>query len=442
MLIEFSVKNYLSFKDRVVLSMVASKDKIHPRNVIADAGGTGIDLLKVAAVYGANASGKSNLIKALEFMCKFIVNSHVGTDTTRINVVPFKLDASCANKPSEFEMIFISEGVRYRYGFVVDTEKVHEEWLYHAPKGKEALLFERYSGEPIKFGTSLKGEKKAIEGLTRKNALFLSTAAQFDNKTANALFSYFHFMSGNMKSYILSNEFQYDDFIKLNVMFINELPGSDFKKKIASKLQLADTGIKSINLKYPADIIDKLGPALKDDEKAEVVEKERFLKNLDDSVKVKFAHYSMNEDGVPGEAMLDLSEESDGTRKYILLWLFLLIRGAWSSSVIAIDEMDMGLHPLLAEEFIRDMFMRETESGLCGQMIFTTHNTNLLDPEIFRRDQIWFAEKDHATGATSLFSLSDIKDVRTGEDFSKKYLDGKYGAIPILRKFDSECVNE
>lgn len=436
MLIEFSVKNYLSFKDRATLSMVASPDNSLPENLIKNAQGTKIDLLKSAVIYGANASGKSNFIKAFSFMENFVRTSTDGQDDTPINVRPFKLIASCLELPSEFEVVFIRKGIRYIYGFSADRKDIHEEWFYNYPKGQRSLLFERKqssSGAIVETGKQFKGEKKKIEKLTRHNSLFVTVAAQFNNEIAKIVLEWFR------------KQIKFSDEPIKDLMFT--LAGPEFipetKEAISGFLRRADLGIN--DYKYKPEFLtnedfdkvlsqithnmkkNNIGKieAIKDGEKVTVIHPDSIM----------CTHKGKDSKGKSIDVDFSFEDESDGTKTLFGLsgpWIYVLMNGL----VLIRDELETRLHPSLSRWLI-NIFNLNKANPHGAQLIFTTHNTDLLDNKLFRRDQIWFTEKKHATGATDLFSLWDVKKKpRKHENFRKNYLEGSYGAIPILEKFE------
>lgn len=404
MLIEFSVENYLSFKDRVTLSMVASGDTTLPENVIKNAQGTKFNLLKTAAIYGANASGKSNIVKALSFFRNFVLTSSTqGQIGTPIDVIPFKLDQNYISKPSEFEVIFLVDGVSYQYGFSVDSGQVYEEWLYSFPKSQRRMLFEREQKKgdekaSIKFGSHWKGEKEILMKMTRPNALFLSVATQFNNENVKNVFEwiYYKFYYYSDFDFAISPIYYTTDIVEQ----LNEL-----KNEILQFLIKADLGITDFEIRK------KTGEEI----------------NYGGLYEVITFHQGINQAGQEIKVDLSLDDESEGTKK--LFGLAGPIKYSLKYRHVFIsDELDTHLHPLLTKWLIK-LFQNENPND--AQLIFTTHDSNLLDREMFRRDQIWFTEKDKA-GATSLYSLWEMKDVRKEENYEKGYLMGRYGAIPFL----------
>jgi len=428
MLIEFSVGNYLSFKDKVTLSMVASSDKSMPENVIESAQGTKLNLLKTTALYGPNASGKSNFLKALNFMRWFIIrSSREGQIGDEIEVTPFKLDLSYLNKPSEFEITFLKDGVRYSYGFKVDRKRVYEEWLYSYPLKKPRVLFDRKFDEknPFYFGPNWEGESETLSTKTRDNALFLSVAAQWNNKLAQTILRWFFDQLNNLYPLPTISSEQFFTITRAH-------KDPELKQKINKFLKVSDLGIKYFETKEI--------PFFETKEWLETPEevKNRILKGIPEgekpgSIDFDFIHKGLDTKREEVEVIFKVTEESDGTQKIFSLagpWIFVLEKGL---TLIA-DELDVRLHPQLTTWLI-SMFHDKNINKKGAQLIFATHDSGLLDQKLFRRDQIWFTEKN-PEGATDLYSLWEIKNIRKDENFRKGYISGRYGAIPFLGDFE------
>ncbi len=425
MLVDFSVKNYLSFKESVTFSMIASPDKtLWDTNVIENAQGTGLNLLKSAIIYGHNASGKSNLIKAMNFMSGFIQSSTNHLPDRPIETKPFKMDASCLDKPSEFDIRFIVDGTIYNYGFSVDKHRVHQEWLYGFPKTQKRILFERNNNkkDAFYFGPHFKGEKNTIAKLTRDDSLFLTVAAQYNHELSKTIsrkvinLRYFPSLVGDSEEQI---KWQ----ISSALILCHLMP--EFVPKLKRLLSLADTGISDFS--YNVVEFDIIRSKENSDSNSKV--------KMPDPETVKTYHKTTSDKGELSSIEFDINEESDGTVKWFsaaVITVFQLSRG----DSLILDEFDLRLHPMLSRELV-SMFHNEKVNPKNAQFVGTTHNTDLLDKDLLRRDQIWFTEKKHDTGATDLYSLWDFKKKpRKEEDYRKNYLSGRYGAIPILEKFE------
>ncbi|MDY6804632.1 MAG: ATP-binding protein [Cyanobacteriota bacterium] len=420
MLIQFTVGNYLSFKEPVTLSMTATDErakfeKLNEDNVfkIDDE----LSLLKSAAVYGANASGKSNLVKAMAFMRWFVLNSSRQTQVNDlINVEEFRLSTETEGKPSFFEIIFILEGRVYRYGFEVDKRRVVSEWLFHVPKVKESNLFKR-NGNEIKMKKVFK-EGNLIADKTRNNALFLSVNAQFNGEISTKIFLWFE-SKFNVVSGI------YTDIYKdLTIEYF-----SDKKNDILELINKFDLGIDDIKIDIDTWKVsaDNLPNSMPEDVIKFILDSEIQTDNI------QTFHKKYDSEGEEVSlAILDFDEnESEGTKKLFALAVPILDT-LKNGEVLAIDELDARFHPLMTRTII-DLFNSKDTNPYNAQLIFMTHDTNLLSNTIFRRDQIWFVEKNKE-GVSDLYSLVEFK-VDNNADFENDYIKGKYGAIPFIGNF-------
>ena len=408
MLIEFSVGNYRSFKDKVTFSMVAanlvSKDKsLDENNVFV------IDkelrLLKSAAIYGANASGKSNLAKALHFMKSFMVNSFKETQSTdKINVEPFRLSTETERKPSYFELVFLMSGKKYRYGFEVTQERVISEWLFYVPKVRETKLFER---DIDTIEVSKKYNADGIQKRTRQNALFLSVSAQFNVDLAERLLEW-----TTEKLNIISGLHEDNHHYTVECLVNNE--NRDDIIQLIKKLDLGIAEIQVVQKDFTEAIPDEI----------------RQLIAKQTSISIGTYHRKFDADGnYHSIEKFNLeTHESEGTQKVFAL-AGLLMNTLRKGKILIIDEFDARLHPLISLAIVRLFNSKETNPNN-AQLIFMTHDTNLLDNKIFRRDQIWFTEKNKYA-ATDLYSLAEYK-IRNDASFESDYIKGRYGAIPFI----------
>jgi len=433
MLIAFSVENFLSFKEMVTLSMEASVDSSLPQNIIDSAQGTDFRLLKSAALYGPNASGKSNLIKALYFMRKLVLTSaEKGHKGVQIDVTPFKLDRAWQNKPSAFEIEFLAEGTRYLYGFSVDKNRVHEEWLYTYPYKRPRLLFER-NDDGYKFGASWKGEAKRLAGLTRDAALFISVADQFNHAQAGLVVNWFtEKLHGVLPLPIGESE----EFFTIHK--IKEEP--EAKTKVLNMLKNADLDITGLDVefrtveeaiskgRFPPEFLENIPEDMKEEfGKAQIPEVTTQRTGVDENKNKTLVSFEMDD------------EESDGTQKYFIL-AGPLIHVLENGCCLLADELDVRLHPLLTRGIV-EMFHNEKNNPKGAQLLFATHDVNLLDQKnLLRRDQIWFTDKGQ-NGATRLYSAWDYK-VRKEESFRKGYLAGRYGAVPFVEELIDTSQDE
>lgn len=427
MLLQFSIKNFRTFKEKATLSLVASNyDKAtrEKDNVSVD-DKFDLRLLKSAVIYGANASGKSKLLEAFKFMKHFVLNSSKESKKNdKINVEPFLLNTETQNEPSEFEIIFTYNDVLYRYGFETTKEKVVSEWLYQKPKTKEIELFYRDGNNFEPHGRNFtKGKVILKEGLLRDNALLLSVAAQFNDPTSISLLNWFEELE------IISGLNEYD--FKNNT--IEKIKNDKERYKILEFLKAADLGIQDISYEeFSSSFNDEMKKKLKElKEQMKEIDPEAFsdistYHNVYDSNNkiVNKANFSVN------------SDESNGTKKFLYL-SGTIIDTLENGGILIADELDSKLHPNLVCKIV-SLFNSKPANKKNAQIIFNTHDTNLLSSGLFRRDQIWFTDKNKY-GVAQLYSLADFKseDVKKIELFEDNYIQGKYGAIPYLGFFDN-----
>lgn len=418
MLIEFSVTNYRSFRQTQTLSMTAntSPDLLAENTFSAAVKGLP-RLLRSAVVYGPNAAGKTNLIRAISEMKAFVLSSAKETQKGEfIPVIPFLLDAQKKSQPTELEALFIEDGVRYQYGFAATPERVVHEWLLAYPTARGQKWFERRydheSGEDTwYFGPKFTGHRKVWQDATRSNALFLSTAIQLNSEQLRPIFEWFQKRLAILgQNAVLSPEFT-----------ISQCECDDKKEEIVGLLNSADLSIEDIVLHKKEFSLVDLPDGLPESVKAEV-KKDLMGKKV---TIVSFAHPTVDRDEL---VAFDLEEESAGTQKlfaYAGPWLDVLENGR----ILLVDEFDNSFHSLMVQHLVK-LVQSPSINKYNAQVVFTTHNTSLLDRELLRRDQVWFVEKDEHN-ATRLYPLSDFSP-RKGEALEKGYLRGRYGALPYM----------
>jgi uncharacterized protein len=400
-MIEFSVGNYRSFKDVVTFSMVAAPiqhedETLDRNNVFAITQES--NLLKSAAIYGANASGKSNLIRAISFVQNFVINSAVGKRVKDpIDTEVYKLSKDTEAEPSYFEIIFAIGTTRYRYGFEVDRHSVKSEWLYQTLRTKESQLFSR-EGKKNKVSSKFSGGKELVNN-TRSNALFLSVVAQFNGKIATEILGWFYKLAIISD---LDDELDYEDLTD-EVMI-----EGDRAQDLINLVTSLDLGIENIRLiKTPID---------GQEHSFEYEIKTTHWKYDADNNKLSLEQFDINR------------EESSGTQKLYRLSGLLITVLRYGRTLI-VDELDSRLHPLITCTIL-SLFNSPKTNPNNAQLIFTTHDTNLLSSNLFRKDQIWFTEKNRY-GATDLYSLAEYK-IPAQTSFEQDYIAGKYGAVPFI----------
>ncbi len=423
MLIDFRVENHRSIRDEQVLSMEAGRigSDVDPRPRVVP--NCSSKLLPVVAIYGANASGKSNVLAALAYMKETVSLSHrLWAPDEGIPRDPFAWGQK-RDEPSMYEVEMIIDDVRFRYGFILDDQVFLEEWVYAWPNGKKQVWLER-EGEKFKFGESLKGENKVIEGLTRPNALYLSAAAQLRHTQLSPLFSWFGSIEVfNMASNLSTRRYpssqsrlqnalafmigESGEFRQVS-MFEDEQPDS-MLEQFKSLLRTADIGIVDVRVNRKDSV-----------QSGKLTRPGRF----------ELKHQSESDD-----AWLSLDEESRGTKTLFRLALPIL-RSIQRGTLLIVDELEASMHPILAEFIVRQ-FNDPGINARNAQLIFSTHDTNLLGSLVgepaLRRDQVLLTEKD-SRGATVLYPLTDFKP-RKDENIERGYIQGRYGAIPFLGSF-------
>ncbi|WP_413175600.1 AAA family ATPase [Anabaena azotica] len=433
MLVEFSVENYRSFQEKQTLSMVAAEDEtMLNSNTFPMPNTDNLRLVKSAVIYGSNASGKSNLLKAMQTLKNLVINSASRMQSgDKLPIEPFKLNSESPKQPTTFEVIFIHKGTRYEYGVSANQERIYEEWLIAYPNERQQNWFSRQSMPDNSelqidelyqwsFGKGLKGEKKIISKFVRYNSLFLSHAAQNNHPQLTEIFKFF----SDQINFLIHG---YTD-IGFPLSILNK--DSSLKQKFAKLITEADIGISNIEIqidpRLTSEELSKMNPFHLQfiNQKADLqYMAEETLDTLEEFDVITIHKMNDSEE----EIEFDITEESTGTQRLFEIagyWLYVLQKG----EILIIDELDTSLHPVLSKALVK-MFNDPEINKNNAQLIFTTHDTSLLDAEIFRPDQIWLTEKDKSM--TKLYSLLDFRP-REDESLQKGYLLGRYGAIPFI----------
>lgn len=418
MLVNFRVENFKSFKDLAEFSMEATKLKnLKSSNTFTV---ENMSLLTSAVIYGANASGKSSVLDAIKSMKAIIKNSVDIEKSKRYRALPFLLNKDTEDKPTIYEIEFVIEQTMYRYGFVIAIDSIIlKEWLFQKkliPRARYTPLFER-EGDNVSISPNFKEGNKLIEK-TRDNALFLSVVAQFNGEISDGIIKWMNKL--NILSNTRSEMFENYSFSKLD--------DSEFKDRIVSLIKSADIGIYDIskgNVSF--DEMMKKNSSL--EELPEFI-LEKIKENGMSTIKTEHIQYN-NDDTFYKMKTFDLSFESDGTQKLLALTAPIL-DALESGDILIIDELDNSLHTELVEAIIK-LFNSDKTNSNNAQLVFTTHDTNLLNQKLFRRDQIWFTQKN-VLGQSELYSLVEYGKGKTRDDLvlEKNYLDGKFGAIPHI----------
>ncbi len=417
MLIEFSVANFKSIKEEARLSLVASRNQEHwSTHVSQTRSSEGSPVLPrtlgAVVVYGPNAGGKTNLLMAIDAMQQIVTRSSMNIDEP-LPVEPFLFDPRTRHEPTTFDATLLIEGVRYQYGFSATRSAVHEEWLYAWPRGRPQLWFHRQPDESgdfsVKFGNKLGGDKLVWHRATRRNALLLSTAASLNSSQLQPIWKWFssklHTAGGAWDS-------------TFTLRYCDEVN----KGAIVDFLRAAGLALDDIQITEESFSEDMLSDDLPKNHKDLLVKELQGTRVR----KAQFAHAVENGDVVE----LDAEQESAGTQKMLALagpWLDTFENG----NTLVIDELEAHLHPSLVR-FLVQKFHDPNLNCNGAQLIFSTHNTSILDQSLLRRDQIWFCERDRHR-ATVLSPLSDFRPRKRYENLERAYLAGRYGAVPNIR---------
>jgi AAA15 family ATPase/GTPase len=420
MLIEFSVSNFMSFRERQTLSMVASNRLGKKENVIVpNVDGEKLpNLLKVAAIYGPNASGKSSLLEAIDFVKDMIRRDSRASDKT-LPVSHFRFDKSLELEPSNFEYHFIQDGTRYQYLVSANISRVTLEELTAFPNGKESLLFRREftsKGEVYVFGDTLEGGELVHETwrkLTNPRSLFLAQAAEYSSEDLTQLkipCSWFE------NSCLVINQNSFHTWSRASRKILALMP--DTAVTLSNFLADVDIPISSIAISASEENQSLLSSPFEEPEE---------LRKFDDDTTTTLTHRS-----ALGEANFDYKEESEGTKNLIGFWLpwyTLAMKGKEKGDnlTLIIDELDSSLHPQIVVNIIK----KHIANSKFSQLIFTTHDTHLMNSKILRRDQFWITERDK-NAATRLYSIYDF-DGREGEDLERRYFAGRYRGLPLTK---------
>ena len=421
MLLQFSVKNYLSYRDEKILSLVPSSDKELVSNIKTRGKYKALDVI---TIYGANASGKTALFKAMTVALNIIRNSTKMQINEAIPVIPFFLDEESRNKPTSFEFQFVAEDdKKYIYGFSAFPDRVTEEYLYCYNTNRPTKVFDRKNGQ-YTYSRSYVNELKKYEEMNTPNKLFLATATNWNSEITKYAYKW---LSEGIDT---NTDFQnFEQFSLAKYREEADQGKNEYLKFALEMLKNADINISDINFKYRdlsnnAELMGQFPQIVINNQKqkAQLIQYE-----------ISAVHSVINEKGKKKNYSLPMSEESMGTR---LIFMFApFIKDTFDKSkVFVIDEIDKSLHPLLVKSLFQ-LFSSERSNG--SQLIATTHDTSQMSLRRLRRDQIYLTEKNQENGVSDLYSLDDFeRPVRKNENIEKGYLLGRYGAIPIITAED------
>ncbi len=405
MILEFSIANFLSFKNKVTFSMLANATTGLDDNYIVF---NNRKVLKTSAIYGANASGKTNLFKILTFVISMLRSSNNADINAKLPIVPFEFDKGTVNKPSEFEIKFIINDIRYVYGFIADANKIYDEYLYYYPNGRETKIFDRTNTNEYSFSQK---DEKTLKDISAKNApnkFFIATATNWNYEKTRVPYK---FLSSDINTF---NNLSGLRDLALREYLKNDKNLKDFALDFLRK---ADFNIEDYKV-LETDVPDNVLAAIPDFIKAGI--------NIKEKPKVFTALFKHKGSDIE----LSYEKESMGTQ-IIFCFIPFIMDALNNRKVVIVDELDKSLHPYLVEMIVQ-MFNDSEINKNGAQLIFNTHDTNLLKLNILRRDQIWFAEKDNSNGISDLYPLSDFS-VRKTENVEKGYMLGRYGAVPFIK---------
>ncbi len=434
MLIEFKFSNFRSFKDEANLSMKAVGLSDFKECLLSHGTTT---VLPTVAIYGKNGAGKTNVIRAFWLAVQFIKNAQrTQHEEATIPRTPFLLDDDMRNEPTTFEFTYIQSGVKYIYGFSANNQEIIAEYLYHTPKGQKAMIFMR-ENQNFKFPeNNEKKMKSLISEAVGKNQLFFSIACVMNYQPCIMAMKWF-------REKVLFSR----DFVDIPKQLIEYSNNKNMLNSIISYAKQADVGICDMSFEISDEKITSASDIpddFPDDVKAMMLS---YMESLSDTssdselmikahqIRTKSFHTGISSAGEKKSYTLDLSDESDGTRKLMSLApaIELILN---EGGVFLIDEIEKEMHPMMIE-FIISKFQSPTSNRSNAQLIFTTHSTELMNMEFLRKDQIYFTDKDRQTGASELYNLMEFSPP-TNTNIRKSYLLGKYGAIPDI---DIEEVN-
>lgn len=428
MLIEFKFSNYRSFRDEGCLSMEATGLQTKKRSLIP-CKPTG--LLPAAAIFGKNGGGKSNVIRAFWLGVQFVRNAQrTQHENAPVPVQPFSLNDTSMEEPSSFEYTYIRDGVKYIYGFSATKRSILREYLYHTPKGQRALVFSREGQEFTFRENSARKLRELIREAVGNNQLYFSVACTMNEPVCKAAMGWFR-----------EDLFFSRDYVDIPEQLVEYSEDPNMLQAITRYAVEADIGVEDIRFEVENEELE--GNALPFDGIPEDIQNAltQFMKALSASPNVSEGtlkmgqmratslHRGLNRQGKQALYPLSLAEESDGTKRLMAL-APAVEQALEKGGVLLVDELESGMHPVLAA-FLVSKFQSPDSNPRHAQLIFTTHNLDLLDEALLRKDQIYFVDKNRENGASSLYSISEFSTPTT-ENLRKGYLLGKYGAIPDI----------
>lgn len=406
MILEYTCENYKSIKEKVTFSMLASKDNSFENLLISF---NGISVNKLASIYGANGSGKTSFIGSLNFLRTLVCNSNNHQPGDKIRQFSHKL--SSQGTPTSYTIQFVKENIRYAYGLSYTTDHIISEYLYYFPNGKQAKIFDR-NLETVTFGEKFKRDFETILNFSKPNKLFLSVSANYSSvKEAETVFLFF---KEDLIFYPLAPEV--NNWLEYSIERLTNEP--NIKSLFIKFMNSIECPIKNINTKFEtAKITPEMFPTDMPSPLKELLTQSNVQEARIIEADLDYEIFSV-----------DLNEESKGIQKLFEIFCP-IIDIILKNKILIWDEIETSLHPRIINEILRLVLHGKKDS--LSQLIFTTHDTNLLDLNKFRRDQIWFTQLT-SSRSSDLYSLTELKNVRKDENISKGYFNGKYGAIPFI----------
>ncbi len=428
-LISFTAENVRSFRDEFKLDLLATAlaEPTVRREVPWREDGSPIYVLPAAGIFGANASGKTNVLRAMDDLRSLVLSSfRLGRPGGGLLRRPFLLDESSASRPSRFEVDLVLHGIRHQYGVTIDSERVLDEWAVSFPRGRSTLLFSRQLDD-VEYGAADRPKSRAVSEILRPNALFLSTAASANHPGLLPLYNWFerNFLLAEAQSRGLRQLFT-----------AQMLEDESISREVLTFLREADLGLVGATVEaVDSDFRDRMRRAV-----AVLLEDSRVEVDLESEMEIP-PGINLTHQGSAGSVQFTAADESLGT----LVWLGLVgpvIHALREGSVLLADELDASLHPVLVAHVVA-LFQDPETNPRRAQLLFNSHDTTLLgestgvgltggSSRLLGRDQVWFTEKEN-NGRTRLYPLSDLSP-RKDEAVEKRYISGRYGAVPIIAK--------
>jgi uncharacterized protein len=431
MMLAFRARNVRSFRDQLEFSLEATamSEEGVPREVPwRQSGSRPLRVLPAAGIFGANASGKTNFLRVLADMRRLVLTSfRSGDRTTRLECFPFRLDPDYADAPSSYDIELVLDGIRYEYGFSLDSTQVISEYARHYPHGKAVTIFRRRQLD-VHHGEKDRTKGRAVSEILRPNALYLSAASAADHPGLQPLYEWFG--SNLMLCEASSRQERWAYTTKL-------MSNQHYRDNIMAMLHAADLGITDARIREPdPEMLERLGRMMK------ILQKEMELDEVPspDVDTTPFLSIALSHRGARESVELDTTDESLGT----LVWLGLIgpiLEALATGSVLVVDELESSLHPVLVTQVVRTFQSRRTNPN-GAQLIFNSFEAGLLgnsvDDRVLGRDQVWFTEKLQ-DGGTRLYPLTDLSP-RKAEAIGRRYLGGRYGATPIVSEAEFDAL--